>query len=381
MSEEEFTKFFPNTRVQGKDFPVFMIQRSEVALARKERKTGSKHTDFEIQTDKAITIEDDLMRRDITINSIAIDILTGEIIDPFDGKQDLENKIIRKTSDAFIEDPLRAYRIARFASTLGFEVSDDTIITMSKMREELLDLSAERVFTEFRKALLSPHPSIFLEVLRKANILDVHFKEIHDLIGVEQPILYHPEGDAYTHTLEVLEKVAILTPNASQNEEEEITRFCALVHDFGKGATPREEWPRHIGHEERGVSLIHDFCSRIKTPTKFEKAGKLTSLLHMKAGNFEKLRPSTKVKLFESIHDSRSISFKGMETIARVDSKKTTLSFAKLADDVMQIGVDDEMKKKCTNEHGEINVEKLKEMLLNKRCHFLNGLSQDNADR
>ena len=371
LSTIEFSNLFPEARMQGKDFPVFVIEKQEFALARRERKIGHSHTEFEMISDKQITIEEDLIRRDITINAMAIQVLTGELIDPFGGKQDLERKIIRMVSPAFSEDPLRVYRVARFASTLNFTVDSDTIKVMHEMKPELLYLPAERVFAEFRKGLVSTSPSQFFQVLRIADVLDVHFKEISDLIGVEQPILYHPEGDAYTHTLEVLEHVSQQTPLASVNSDEELTRFCALVHDFGKATTPKAEWPRHIGHEERGIELIHNFCTRIKAPNKFEKAGKLTSLLHMKAGNYPALRPSTKVRLFEQIASSRSISFEGFEIVAKADSKNQNLSFAKIANEVMKINATEEMRQKCTLEDGTLHFEKLKEMLFNLRCQYV----------
>ena len=371
LSSEAFLFLFPNAKLQGKAFPVFVMGGNEFALARTEKKIGQKHTDFEIHIEKSISIEEDLKRRDITINSMAIKVLSEELVDPFGGKKDLENHVIRKTSNAFFEDPLRAYRAARFASSFGFDVTDDTLLTMSQMKNELIQLSKERVFTEFRKALVSDHPSTFFIVLQKAKLLDVHFTELYNLIGVEQPLPYHPEGDAYTHSLEVLEKVAVLTPNAQIDLDEELTRFCALVHDFGKAATPHNEWPKHIGHEQRGIELVHDFCTRINAPNKFEKAGKLTSLLHMKAGNYTALKPSTKVRMFEQISSSRSISFEGIEMIAKADSKNKNLSFARIAHEVMKINATEEMKQKCTLENGMINFEKLKEMLLNKRCQFI----------
>ncbi len=281
------------------------------------------------------------------------------------------------TTNAFIEDPLRAYRAARFASQLDFTVEPTTLKTMHDMKEELCFLSAERVFTEFRKALISHHPAKFFEVLREANILEVHFSELAHLIGVEQPLLYHPEGDAYVHTLEVLERASQMTPNASTNPDEELTRFCALVHDFGKGLTPREEWPRHIGHEERGLEAIHSFCKRIKAPNKYEKAGKLTSLLHMKAGRFFSLKPSTQVKLFDAIYCSKSISYQGMEIVAKADSKDDSLSFASLAGKVMSIHATEEIIQKCTNEEGVLNYEKLKQKIHEKRVGYLKSLKKE----
>ncbi len=366
------------SRVQGNAFPVWIVNGCEIAFARKERKVASGHKGFEMITDKSITIEQDLIRRDLTINSMAIDVLTKELIDPFGGLDDLKNKVLRHTSDAFIEDPLRVYRVARFASKFGYDVSKDTIEIMNKMKDELSTISAERVITEFRKALVEKYPEKFFEILKSAKVLDVHFKEIADLIGVEQPIEYHPEGDAFVHTLEVLQKVALATPNAKENPDEELTRFCALVHDLGKALTPREEWPHHYNHEERGLMPIHDLCKRIKAPNVFEKAGKLVSRIHMKAGKYNSLKPGSKVKMFDEIRTSRSISYRGVEIIARVDSKDETIDFAKKAFEVMKIGATKEWIEKCTT-NGVLDYEKLRGIITQKRVEYLKELEAKKA--
>ena len=240
IEKEKFEELFPNAYKRGKSFGVYDIENKEFALARKDKKIGKGHKEFEVQNGKDITIKEDLARRDITINSIAKNVLTEEIIDPYGGIKDIENKVIKATTNSFIEDPLRVYRVARFASELNFEVEENTIEMMGKIKKELKTLSPERVFTEFKKALKSDKPSVFFEVLKKANILDVHFKEIYDLIGQTQPLAYHPEGDSYNHTMIVVDKSAILTDNVE-------TRFSALVHDIGKGITPKEMLPHHDG--------------------------------------------------------------------------------------------------------------------------------------
>lgn len=233
ISSEKFVSLFPNAKMQGKSFPVFNMGNSEFALARKERKVGKGHKGFEFEVGKNITIEEDLKRRDITINSIAIDVLTGEIIDPFNGVQDIKNKIIKATSKAFLEDPLRVYRVAKFASRFNFMVEENTLSMMNSLRDELTYLSNSRVYKELYDALLTKTPSIFFNTLRDANVLDVHFKEIYDLIGVEQPILYHPEGDVYNHTMEVLDRSATKTNSA-------YIRFSALVHDLRKSENSKK---------------------------------------------------------------------------------------------------------------------------------------------
>lgn len=370
IDENTLSEIANVSRVQGSFFPVVIIDGSEVALARTERKRGIGHKGFDVETDKRITIEQDLARRDITINSMAVDVLTNELVDPFGGADDLKNGIIRNTTDAFREDPLRVYRVARFASKFGFTVANDTILLINSMKDELSSLAPERVLAEMRNSLRQEHPERFFEVLKEAGVLDVHFKELADLIGVEQPIEYHPEGDAFVHTMEVLQRTVLMTQNAEKNVDEEMTRFCALVHDSGKATTPRELWPHHYGHEERGEPLIHAFCKRIRIPKNFEKAGKLVSRVHMKAGKIESIRPGSKAKLFEEIYKSRSISFRGVEIVAIADSKDLSINFAKLAEETMKITASEEMIEKCKKD-GILDYEKLKGLLLQKRIKFI----------
>lgn len=297
IEKETFEKLFPNAYKRGKSFGVYDIENKEFALARKDKKIGKGHKKFEVQNGKDITIEEDLARRDITINSIAKNVLTGKIIDPYGGIKDIKNKIIRATTDSFIEDPLRVYRVARFASQLNFAVEENTIKMMKKIKEELKTLSPERVFAEFRKALKSDKPSVFFEVLKKANVLDVHFKEIYDLIGQIQPVAYHPEGDSYNHTMVVVDKSAILTDN------EEI-RFSALVHDLGKGITPKEMLPHHYGHDKNGVKLVENLGNRLKIPNSWIKCGKVSAKEHMLGGIFNRMTPKKQVDFITRVNKS-----------------------------------------------------------------------------
>lgn len=278
LTEKEFIEIFPEARYQGKAFGVFVLENKEFAMARKEEKKGKGHKEFIVETNKSITIEEDLKRRDITINAMAQNVLTKEIIDPYNGAKDIENKKIRAVSKAFCEDPLRVYRIARFSAELGFEVEEKTLKMMYTLREELLTLSAERVFEELRKALQTNKPSIFFEVLKKAKILDVHFKEIYDLIGAKQPIIYHPEGDSYNHTMIALDNSAKITTD-------EKIRFSALVHDLGKGRTPKEMYPHHYGHEERGIEPLRELSKRIRIPKIWKEYGLTAIKEHMKGRN------------------------------------------------------------------------------------------------
>ena len=311
ISEEKFERLFPDSFYRGKSFKVFELEGKEFAMARTEKKTGTGHKEFEISTNENITIEQDLARRDITINSIAEDVLTGELIDPFNGKQDLENKIIRATTKHFLEDPLRVYRVARFACSLNFKVEDNTLKMMNNLKSELSSLSPERVFIEFSKALGQTKPSIFFEVLKKANVLDIHFKEIYDLIGALQPPEYHPEGDSFNHTMLVVDKAAELSDDLE-------IRFSALVHDLGKGLTPKEEYPHHYGHEIKGVDLVTKFGNRIKAPTRWIQSGKIACREHMRGGIFYKMKPSKKVEFIERVAKS-SLGLHGLQIVVYAD--------------------------------------------------------------
>lgn len=311
LNENEFEELFPNAFKRGKFFGVYDIEGKEFALARKERKNGKGHTEFNIKTGKEITIEEDLSRRDITVNSIAKNVLTGEIIDPYNGRKDLKNKIIRATTEAFKEDPLRVYRVARFASMLNFEVDKQTLNMMNQGKEELKTLSKERVFYEFKKALSTSKPSIFFKILRKANVLEVHFKEIYNLIGQTQPEKYHPEGDSYKHTMIVVDKASELTEDLS-------IRFSALVHDLGKGITPKEMLPHHYGHDKKGVELVEKFAKNLKIPNSWLKCGKVSAKEHMLGGIFNKMTPKKQVDFITRISKS-TLGLEGMKIVVLCD--------------------------------------------------------------
>lgn len=311
LNENEFEELFPNAFKRGKFFGVYDIDGKEFALARKEKKIGKGHKEFDIITGKEISIEEDLSRRDITINSIAKEVLTNKIIDPYGGCKDLKNKIIRATTEAFKEDPLRVYRVARFVSVLNFEVEEQTINMMKELKEELQTLSPERVFDEFRKALATNKPSIFFQTLRKAEVLDVHFKEIYDLIGQTQPEKYHPEGDSFNHTMIVVDKSAELTDNLS-------IRFSALVHDLEKGITPKDMLPHHYGHDNNGVSLVEKFSKRLKIPNSWTKCGKVSAKEHMRGGIFNKMTPKKQVDFIERVSKSY-LGLEGMKIVVLCD--------------------------------------------------------------
>ncbi len=311
ISKERFKALFPNSFCRGKSFEVFDIDGKEFALARTEVKTGKGHKSFAITTNEDITIIQDLKRRDITINSIAKDVLTEEIIDPFGGQEDIKNHIIRATSEAFMEDPLRAYRAARFACKLGFDIDKYTIELMSKLRSEITMLSVERVFDEMRKAISCKRPSIFFQMLKRANILDVHFIELYNLIGALQPKEHHPEGDAYNHTMLAIDRCAEFT-------EDTKIRFATLVHDFGKGLTPKSEYPHHYNHDVNGVKVVLEFCNRLKIPNDWTDCGKVAAKEHMKGGIFYKMTPKKQVDFLERVYKTK-LGLKGLELVVESD--------------------------------------------------------------
>jgi len=314
LTADSFKKLFPEAFLRGKSFEVFDLYGNEFAMARTEKKNGTGHKSFEIHTNPNITIEEDLSRRDITINAIAKDVLTGEIIDPYNGKKDLENRIIRATTERFVEDPLRVYRVARFSATFEFEVEKSTIELIKHLKKELTELSAERVFIELKKALDARKPSIFFDVLRQGEVLDVHFKEINDLIDALQPEKYHPEGDAYNHTMIALDKCAEMT-------DDEQTRFATLVHDLGKGITPKSEYPHHYGHDKNGVKLVGNFGKRLKMPASWIKCGKTACREHMIGGIFNQMRLGKKVDFLERVSKS-VLGLHGLQIVVNADKMR-----------------------------------------------------------
>lgn len=333
ISHDDFIKLFPNAHVRGKAFEVFDMCNAEFALARTEKKNGKGHKNFEVQTGKNITIIEDLKRRDLTINSIAEDVLTGEIIDPYCGKEDIKKGIIRATSNSFAEDPLRVYRAARFACKFNFEIEKNTIKLMKSLRDELKDLSGERVFDELRKVLKYEKPSIFFEQLKKAEVLDIHFPEVYKLIGALQPEKYHPEGDAYNHTMLALDMSAKLTSN-------EKLRFAVLVHDLGKGITPKEMYPHHHGHDKNGPAEVTKLVNRLKMPKEWAEYGKVSAKEHMKAGIFYKMTPGKQVEFIERISKTR-IGLDGLEIVVESDRncrgrERESIKFADLGKKVLE---------------------------------------------
>jgi tRNA nucleotidyltransferase (CCA-adding enzyme) len=284
----------------GKDFPVFLHPdtKEEHALARTERKTSPGYKGFDVHATPDVTLEDDLLRRDLTINAIAKD-KNGKIIDPFNGLKDLHDKILRHVSPAFTEDPVRILRVARFAARylhLGFIVADETMQLMKDMvaAGEVDALVPERVWQEMNKALGERSPTRFIEVLRDCGALKVILPEVDCLFGVPQPVEHHPEIDTGIHTLMVLQQACKLSQDTD-------VRLAALLHDLGKGMTPESEWPRHINHEARGADIVLDVCKRLRIPNEYRDLAERTARFHLHYHRALELKPATIVKTLEQL--------------------------------------------------------------------------------
>ncbi len=280
----------------GKDFPVFLHPQSkeEYALARTERKSGHGYAGFRFFTSPETTLEQDLQRRDLTINAMA-QASNGRLIDPFHGQRDLQRRLLRHVSDAFVEDPLRVLRVARFAARfagLGFRVAAETTTLMRQIAAsgELDYLVAERVWQETSKALASDHPEIYFRVLHQCGALPSIMPELERLFGVAQPAAHHPEVDTGIHTLMVLQQAAQISAQTR-------VRFAALVHDLGKGTTPQAELPQHIAHEHRGIAIIEGLCQRLRVPNDHRDLALLCCRYHGLAHRILEVRDSTVLKL------------------------------------------------------------------------------------
>ena len=274
----------------GKDFPVFLHPQSkeEYALARTERKSGQGYTGFICDFSAEITLEQDLIRRDLTINAMA---------------QDLRQRILRHVSPAFVEDPLRVLRVARFAARyhhLGFTIAPDTLQLMQTLtlQGELQHLTAERVWAETEKALNEKNPEIYFETLRQVGALAVLFPELDALYGVPNPAKYHPEIDSFVHTMMVLQQATLLSEQVDCHKS--AVRFAAICHDLGKARTPKSNWPHHHGHEKLGIVPTRNLCKRLKVPSYYQQLAELTCEYHTHIHKIVELRPETVVKLFNT---------------------------------------------------------------------------------
>jgi tRNA nucleotidyltransferase (CCA-adding enzyme) len=285
-------------REVGRDFPVFLHpeSREEYALARLERKTGPGYRGFAVEFGPEVTLEEDLARRDLTINAIA-QAADGRFVDPYGGQRDLQARLLRHVSAAFIEDPVRVLRVARFAARfapLGFKVAPDTLALMQAMvkRGEVNALVAERVWQETEKALRESAASEFFRTLRECGALKIIYPELDALFGVPQPPQWHPEIDTGVHTLMVLDQAARMSSDPR-------IRFAALVHDLGKGTTPPAKWPSHRGHEERSVALIDALCERLRVPSEYRDLSIIVARYHGNVHRAFELRPKTILDILE----------------------------------------------------------------------------------
>lgn len=288
----------------GKGFPVFLHPQTkqEYALARTERKVGSGYLGFEFDASEFVTLEQDLLRRDLTINAIA-ESSDGEIIDPYNGRQDINDKVLRHVSPAFAEDPLRVLRVAKFAARfapLGFTVAPETLKLMNNIVEsgEIDALVRERVWQEIEQAMGSPAPDVFTRVLRDCGALKSILPEVDRLFGVPQPAKYHPEVDTGLHTLLSLQQAVRLS-------DDPVVRYATLVHDVGKGITDKAKWPSHHGHEALGLPLQADISKRLHVPNEFSKIAALVCEHHTKLHRIKELRPATLLKLIEALDGFR----------------------------------------------------------------------------
>lgn len=284
----------------GADFPVFLHPetKEEYALARTERKSGQGYTGFICDFNENITLEQDLERRDLTINAIAMDE-NNKLIDPFNGISDINNRVLRHISSAFAEDPLRVLRVARFAARLnhlGFTIAPETLELMIHIVKsgEIDHLTAERVWKETLSALATKDPHIFFEVLRQCNALSKLYPEIDKLFGIPQPIKWHPEIDSGIHTLLALKQASILTSDLT-------IRFAVLCHDVGKTMTPHEQWPHHKNHCENGIPLIHNLSSRLKIPNIYKKTACFICRYHETVHHAPEISSGELIKLFDGI--------------------------------------------------------------------------------
>jgi tRNA nucleotidyltransferase (CCA-adding enzyme) len=283
----------------GRDFPVFLHPKTkeEHALARLERKVAPGYRGFTTEFSPGVTLEDDLRRRDLTINAMAEDA-AGRVIDPYGGLRDLEARLLRHVSDAFAEDPVRILRVARFAAryaALGFRVADETLTLMREMvaAGEADALVAERVWAETEKALGEPAPDVFVRVLRDCGALRVIYPELDALFGVPQPERWHPEVDTGVHQLLALREAVKLGGGVD-------VRFAVLMHDLGKAQTPAEILPSHHGHEETGVALVEQLCARLRVPNHLRELAVITSRYHTHVHRALELRADTVLKTLES---------------------------------------------------------------------------------
>lgn len=289
MDVDKLLGVLGNVDPVGNSFPVFLVDGAEVALARTEQKWGKGYRAFKCEI-AGVTLEQDLFRRDLTINAMAMDPFTDEILDPYNGSKDLAAKVLRPVGPHFGEDPVRILRAARFAAQLDMAVTPELIEAAHPALAELIDEPGERIWGELEKALRTDKPSLFLEALDQLGALEITLPEIHALKGRIQPEKHHPEGDAYIHTLQVVDQ-------ARRLGGDDETMFAALTHDLGKAVTPDDNLPHHYNHEALGVPLVNAMCDRLRIPNGHRRVAAAAAREHLNVHRFDDLKPVTKVRL------------------------------------------------------------------------------------
>lgn len=313
VGEAAFNESFPGTRRVGVSFPVYLAEidgrKREVAFARRERKMGVGYKGFSVEYGPEVRLEEDLFRRDLTINSMARSLRGGKIIDPYGGRDDIRAKIIRATSPHFSEDPVRALRAARLAAQLGFSIEPRTVELMRGCGEELRLETRERIFIELEKALSALCPSVFFRELNRAGLLQIVFPRIFDLIGKTQPLSYHPEGDAFEHSMAAVDKAALKTVRPE-------VRFAALAHDIGKGATPEEMLPHHYHHEKIGLAVLSEMNRGLCLPRLWKQCAEIMIKEHMRAPRLTRLG---KIRDLLTVVAKHPIGFDGFNIVIEAD--------------------------------------------------------------
>ncbi len=345
MTKEEFVESWTvHCKVQeiGKSFPVFLVEnehgwKGEFAFARTERKVGLGHQGFEVRADPSVTLSQDLERRDLTCNAIAVPHVTknnlpleSQVIDPFGGVSDIRQGVLRHVSDAFVEDPLRVFRLARFAARYDWVIAPETYrIAMSVPWDDILALSGERVWGETERALRGPRPRRFFEELARMKVLGLWHRELMNLINVPAgPWEHHQEGDAFTHTMMCLDEAVAngeLYYNFGRVAEPVddhvvlAVRFATLCHDLGKGTTPRIEWPHHNDHDKRGVPEVEKLCARLRVPNDLRDCAKVAAREHMRVHRFLEMRKGKMVDLVK-VADRTKMKTEGLGATCACDA-------------------------------------------------------------
>lgn len=315
LTQQTFETLFPAAFCAGNAFPIYRLEidgaMSEVAFARSERKSGIGYKGFSVLFSPATGIEEDLYRRDTTINAMAIDLAAGTLIDPFGGNTDLADRTIRAVSHHFRDDPVRALRAARQAAQLQFAIEPGTLTQMRACRDEIPQEPAERLVKELASALETPAPAVFFRNLEAAGILDVAYPQLHALVGVPQPAAHHPEGDAFEHTMLSVDRAARLSPRAE-------IRFAALAHDLGKALTPAEELPQHHRHDRLGLAALAEWNRRMTLPRRWIRCAAYAICEHMRICGI--VQPGKIVDVLNALRQ-HPIGFDGIETVIRADGK------------------------------------------------------------